>query len=984
MSLIVDTKQDIYDKPDLSFLKNPLEETYDIESTPDVFTTAFINNHALSFMLLGNEQFNDMTEDRIDEQMCLFLDKPHVQDILNISSYKDMGRHIYIYNENDPESSKQLQKHTQSILTCHSLPHSKQYNENKHDFTEYWGWNSSRYDMLMFVLINLWTQAKRKSGITASDIRFLSNIIIEFRGAPYRFYDYVEQKTMGLIPSNQVKFYVQLAIWSNGHIDWAKLLADTGDGGTDNVIPPGLKREMAKAGLDVIEDENIISDDSIVWSDYDKDHIIEYNFNDVLGNYYFARDEQIYAKLKVRDGIREMYPYTSAKFTKVDRIGKAYSIPERDGTESELASLMVVGPKRIRPKDNDTVSYLYPLPKEQGSDELIPQDLLNYIMEHEEFVHPYIYDFFNHFRGKDTTSSSQDKYVKATQPVNKKGQMNIPYYRDGKPIDSFIRVSTGGAHGSIMAGLSLKSEDEIEKWIKTDKKLTVDEKPTVDVRDILHIDWQSFYPTMGSKLQIYKTPEGVDRYTSVIIYRFGLKDDLKPLETTLHKGKGKLSSKEENEIKQKIGVLKSTEKGYKLILNATTGAGNTHKPSALLPLDNKTLSMRLIGNLLIYTLAQRLAQAGAYIISTNTDGLYICNMTKSDTQAVIDDYVSWYAMDVEPEPMARFINRDVSTRIEFKHNRTDITALSGELKHAGQDEFGVKSFGSNVSYPLVSGNAVVEYMKQDDWLTTPYNKQFIVDYIESELKNKNPKVWYMVHTGTKSRKLLYDGKPQQKVNRMMFTKDGKQIDSYNKGLLKKSDKLTVWQQYNNGVDMLDIKDSQGNIINWEEDVLLASGSEGFKMDFLLKDDSNKETVYKPTNAPTNINTDKNITELVLDGTIKSDTLGYFNPVTSSWLPLKQWSVAKLSGFVTNKATILNLMTELDDFDYESLDLDVYVDWAETILQKWKATADIPEIGLVNCDDTVIKKVRTRKLTKKEQEAREMLDYLYPVKENTDG
>ncbi len=81
-------------------------------------------------------------------------------------------------------------------------------------------------------------------------------------------------------------------------------------------------------------------------------------------------------------------------------------------------------------------------------------------------------------------------------------------------------------------------------------------------------------------------------------------------------------------------------------MNNATGAGNQHNPYALLPVDNKTLSMRLIGNMLIWCLAQRLTQAGAYIISTNTDGIYFANMDIEESEKLIKEYVSVYGMVV--------------------------------------------------------------------------------------------------------------------------------------------------------------------------------------------------------------------------------------------------------------------------------------------------------------------------------------------------
>src|SRR5699024_9895581 len=100
-----------------------------------------------------------------------------------------------------------------------------------------------------------------------------------------------------------------------------------------------------------------------------------------------------------------------------------------------------------------------------------------------------------------------------SQPVSGKSTMNCPYYRDGKPTDSYITVSTGGAHGSVMAGLSQKSEKEVDEWVKSNVGALKSEKPTIDLDNIIHLDWSSFYPVMSSKLELYRSEDGVDRYT---------------------------------------------------------------------------------------------------------------------------------------------------------------------------------------------------------------------------------------------------------------------------------------------------------------------------------------------------------------------------------------------------------------------------------------------------------------------------------------
>ena len=47
-----------------------------------------------------------------------------------------------------------------------------------------------------------------------------------------------------------------------------------------------------------------------------------------------------------------------------------------------------------------------------------------------------------------------------------------------------------------------------------------------------------------------------------------------------------------------------------------------------------------------------------------------------------------------------------------------------------------------------------------------------------------------------------------------------------------------------------------------------------------------------------------------------------------------------------------------------LDIDAYVRWTEQLLKQWKVTANLEEVGLVECDDTVIPKEVKIRSTKK--------------------
>ena len=64
----------------------------------------------------------------------------------------------------------------------------------------------------------------------------------------------------------------------------------------------------------------------------------------------------------------------------------------------------------------------------------------------------------------------------------------------------------------------------------------------------------------------------------------------------------------------------------------------------------------------------------------------------------------------------------------------------------------------------------------------------------------------------------------------------------------------------------------------------------------------------------------------------------------------------------------------------TLDVDAYVAWAEKLLDGWKVTADIPEIGLESIDDTVVVKTRKKKKTKK-MKSLELVRWLYEASDD---
>lgn len=952
---------------DLSYKQDALRVTYDLESTPNLFTSAMIHDNGLSLMFFGDQQFSDLTDDELRSQMIDFGKKPDTLTSLKKQSYDELDYTVMRYHTGDAESIRQLSNDLLTILTCQPLKQDAKYATNPVRFTEYAGWNSYKYDLSLMVLIKLAADVMKEK-LTPQYIRELSNLIIRYDGPPWGFANYVEAETAGAIQATMYKMLFNLAVWSDGHIDWAKV-AKSDESGNEALLPPGLKKEMARFGMDIIIDESVADNNEKIWTDEERRYLVEYNFNDVLGTKDTGHHPALEGGLITRDIVREMYPYTSAKHTPVDKLNR-WTPPERDATAANIAGLVLIGPRRIKPKDWDAVSYTFPVPDPKNPGQTKTVDLLEHINETEEFVHPYFNEFFGHFRGKDTSRLWDDMQVKAAQPVTHQSTMNLPYYKDGKPIDCYIRVSTGGAHGSVMAGLRNKTEEEVRAWIKTDPALKLNEKPTIDMVNILHADWSSFYPVMASKMKLYETSEGQDRYSGIINYRFKLKDRAGEL------WQAGLADTEEYHETQDLQM------GLKFVLNNATGAGNTHNKYALLPVDNKTLSMRLVGNMLIWALGQRLAQAGAFIISTNTDGLYFSNLSMETAQQIIDGYIEDYGMDVDPEPINRMINRDTSNRIEYHgndkdpENVTNPSTVGGILRHGTGLKFNDGSIGQNVTYPLIAVNAVLHYMKDLDWLTKPYDESVIRDYITSIAQSgEHIHAWYHVYVGSNNRRLLVDGQLSQRINRVVFTKNGSTLTSQGNRKLSQADGVHVWNQLVEGVDPKDITHEDGTPVQFSgffKDVIESGEFTLDNLDFGKKaQNEEKVDFYVPRGQAKEVITLQEFKDQTLrldaNGKAAGKDLIYFNEKTGLYDVIKAWKFQAITGYTSNIGEVLNTAEELRNFDHSNLDIDAYVRWAENILDNWKVTGDIPQIGLEQCDDKVVKVAKKVRVTRKSQE-----------------
>lgn len=941
---------------DLSYKDRAFKITYDIECLESLYTVIWMHSKAVTLWFFGDHCYDYISDNALEAALKVYIKDPkHIDKLasLGVTSADDLDVNVVRFYAGDRDSMTKLRQELNQFILCRPFSTDEQYTDS--DFVEYYGWNSFRYDLPLNCLTMIaLSDMKDQTQFKPSHIRRLSNTIIGFNGPDWKYPKHMEEQLVGTEVSVRASRYKQvfhMALYMDGHVDLAKL-ARAAEGGEESTFPPALKKEIAKYGLDIIIDEMVGSIDKFELGEDEIIDLCQYNLNDVVGTYLVGQNGVIQASLQTRDIVRRMYPYTSARATPANKLSD-WAPAERDCTAATLAGLVLIGPNRRKPQDWEYVQYLFPVPDKDrpGEDKLV--DLFEYIKETEEFTHPLWEAFFDYFRGKDTRSLWDNYKVRTAQPITHSATMNVPYYRDGKPIDCYIRVSMGGAHGSVMAGLRDFNAVEVENWIRSDAGAADSEKPTIDLENMVHIDFASFYPVMASKMKIYMTSEGVDRYTDIIDYRVKIK-------ATLPHDKA-LWTQEHHDLQEE-------QMGLKFILNNATGAGNMHNKWALLPIDNKTLSMRLIGNMLIWCLGQRLAQAGAYVTSTNTDGLYVWGITVEEAQYVLDGFIADYGMGVDPEIVDRFINRDTSSRIEYVGDH--VQDVRGRLRHGASLHYTDDAINRNVPYPLVAAYAAIQYMIEDkEWLVKPYDRERLREIIQRVYEQETtPEPWYHVHVGSGKRKLTVNGVRQQKINRVVLTTDGDQIGCEIAKKLKKDEFYTLWEMSLDGeTDTVEALKKMG--MEAHESMVGADLSTlcfATKLEVRGQDDQIVDArVSRMHMDPSAFRATWNNVKCV----------GLAVKVDDELRMVESWKESTLTGYTSNTGVVLNTAESLEEFDLTKIDLEAYLRWAEQLLAGWKVTADIPEIGLVSVDDTVVEKVVKKRITKADR-ALQVLDAAY--------
>ncbi len=640
-------------------------------------------------------------------------------------------------------------------------------NKNENDWL---GWNSKRYDLPLLCTIFAFISLE-KSVPSTKQIRFWSDGIISKTKNIYHYWKWLSQSTdVDKRFSKLTRNYYNYALASQRHIDVSTINEKGGDFSSSRGRMSGaLKTVSSFAGLSVLEDEvtrtdfkdpkSVLNQVKLGYLKKNKEltrkglkNLLIYNIRDVLNTQLLFYKPEYQENLKVKDMIKRDFPYLRISNPHAKNYYK--QLP-RDATMSQIAGKLIRGKDDIKLKDSPVVKLEYPFPDGHT------RDLIGYMKKHEHLV-SLVYDFYKHFIGKNTRSKNDTRQLVKSSLTGKQALV-VPYMtKKNLSTSAFIGLSIGGAHGSLLSNIA--GHEMTPKWVKNFalQHTTIKKSAgvTVDLKNVVHIDFDSFYPTLNIKFGTYKIGK-IDPYAKLRRKRLSIKKQIPD---------------DRNVWTKKDNLNWMRQIGLKLVLNGATGASNQHLFFSDLPLDNKILSMRITGNLLIYALGQRFSDQGALIVSSNTDGIYIANIGFEKAKKIGEAFGKEYGLVTEPENIERFVNKSTNERIEFDNGH--INKISGNLAQSFTPR-GEKSrvdLTHKLNYPRVSGQVVLDYIANNkNWLEEPINDRLLSKSIYKFYNNFQPIDWVVTTVrghGQNAGNYYLDGKKLQDTNRIIFSKNG--------------------------------------------------------------------------------------------------------------------------------------------------------------------------------------------------------------------
>lgn len=176
----------------------------------------------------------------------------------------------------------------------------------------------------------------------------------------------------------------------------------------------------------------------------------------------------------------------------------------------------------------------------------------------------------------------------------------------------------------------------------------------------VHQDFDGYYPMLLINLGAFYDGHGTDNYEEVYNLRISLKEKLK----TLPYGTNAWH------------ILNIEQEGYKLVLNSASGVLDGTFDTNLRA-NNKAMSMRIIGQLFTWIIAQALAIESAHIPSSNTDGIYVFNIDIDKNKEIVTRELDKLYIKITPEPIY-LVSKDTNNRMEMEDGKVT-SARGGSL-----------------------------------------------------------------------------------------------------------------------------------------------------------------------------------------------------------------------------------------------------------------------------------------------------------------
>lgn len=174
------------------------------------------------------------------------------------------------------------------------------------------------------------------------------------------------------------------------------------------------------------------------------------------------------------------------------------------------------------------------------------------------------------------------------------------------------------------------------------------------VGEMVHEDFASYYPLMLTNMAAFSNPDlakagsNPDRYRDI----FGQKETY-----------GKMMKDKDTYTDAERAYFAIQREGVKLILNSASGAADAGHSTPIL-MNNTVISMRLIGQILTWTVAQAQSFIGGRAPSTNTDGVYM-DIAFDKGAATLEALEPIINVQIEPESLL-LVSKDSNNRIEFE------------------------------------------------------------------------------------------------------------------------------------------------------------------------------------------------------------------------------------------------------------------------------------------------------------------------------